>query len=57
VLELLSLKLSGGGAVTAGAIAAICGIIGGLFLRQVVLAGGIHAPLKAGRFEIALPIV
>jgi len=39
------------------ALAAICGIIGGLCLRQVVLAGGIHAPLKAGRFEIALPIV
>jgi hypothetical protein len=35
----------------------VCGIIGGLILRQVVLAGGIHAPLKAGRFEIALPIV
>ena len=39
------------------AVAAICGIIGGLCLRQVVLAGGIHAPLKAGRFEIALPNV
>ncbi|UCE60016.1 MAG: polysulfide reductase NrfD [Phycisphaerales bacterium] len=38
-------------------LAAICGIIGGLFLRQVILAGGIHAPLRAGRFEIALPIV
>jgi formate-dependent nitrite reductase membrane component NrfD len=57
VLELLSMKLAGGGAVTAGSIASICGILGGLCLRQVVLAGGIHAPLKAGRFEIALPIV
>ncbi len=38
-------------------LASICGIIGGLFLRQVVLMGGIHAPLKAGRFEVALPIV
>jgi polysulfide reductase chain C len=38
-------------------VASICGIIGGLCLRQVVLAGGIHAPLKAGRFEVALPIV
>jgi len=38
-------------------LAAICGIIGGLCLRQVVLSGGIHAPLKTGRFEIALPIV
>lgn len=37
--------------------ASICGIIGGLFLRQVVLIGGIHAPLKAGRFEIGLPNV
>lgn len=38
-------------------LASICGIIGGLCLRQVVLAGGIHAPLKAGRFEVGLPIV
>jgi len=38
-------------------VASICGIIGGLILRQVVLMGGIHAPLKAGRFEVALPIV
>ena len=37
--------------------AAFCGILGGLFLRQVVLSGGIHAPLRAGRFEIGLPIV
>ena len=34
--------------------ATICGMIGGLFLRQVVLSGGIHAPLKAGRFEYSL---
>jgi polysulfide reductase chain C len=38
-------------------VASICGIVGGLFLRYVVLAGGIHAPLRAGRFEVALPIV
>ena len=38
-------------------LASICGIIGGLLLRQVVLSGGIHAPLRAGRFEIALPNV
>jgi formate-dependent nitrite reductase membrane component NrfD len=38
-------------------VASICGIAGGLILRQVILMGGIHAPLKAGRFEIALPIV
>lgn len=38
-------------------VASVCGIFGGLCLRQVVLEGGIHAPLRAGRFEIALPIV
>ncbi len=38
-------------------LASVCGIIGGLCLRQVVLSGGIHAPLRAGRFEIGLPIV
>lgn len=58
VLDLLGVfALQGGGATTAGVLASICGIIGGLCLRQVVLAGGIHAPLKAGRFEVALPIV
>ena len=35
-------------------IATTSGIIGGFCLRQVVLAGGIHAPLKAGRFEYYL---
>ncbi|MBC8554257.1 MAG: polysulfide reductase NrfD [Candidatus Brocadiales bacterium] len=35
-------------------IASICGIIGGLILRKVILAGGIHAPLIAGRFEYGL---
>lgn len=38
-------------------VASVCGIVGGLFLRYVVLSGGVHAPLRAGRFEIALPIV
>lgn len=47
---------SGGGAAAA-VLASICGIVGGLFLRQVVLAGGIHAPLKAGRFEYGVPMV
>jgi formate-dependent nitrite reductase membrane component NrfD len=42
---------------TLALLASISGIIGGLILRQVVLAGGIHAPLKAGRFEYGLPIV
>lgn len=58
VLDLLgAFTLSGGGAVAVALIASICGITGGLFLRQVVLSGGIHAPLRAGRFEVALPIV
>lgn len=47
VLDLLHLQF----------VAAFCGILGGLFLRQVVLSGGIHAPLRAGRFEVGLPIV
>jgi len=38
-------------------LASLCGLAGGFLLRQVILAGGIHAPLRAGRFEIALPIV
>jgi len=52
VLEILPV-----GAAT-GALAlpaSVCGITGGLFLRQVVVSGGIHAPLRAGRFEIGLP--
>ena len=57
LLELLGARLTGGGGVAVGFIASLCGIAGGLFLRQVVLSGGIHAPLRAGRFEIALPIV
>lgn len=35
-------------------IGTVCGILGGFILRQVILLGGIHAPLKAGRFEYAL---
>jgi formate-dependent nitrite reductase membrane component NrfD len=35
-------------------LASVCGIIGGLLLRQVILKGGIHAPLKSGRFEYGL---
>ena len=42
------------GSVLAIIIASICGLFGGLSLRQVVLSGGIHAPLRAGRFEYAL---
>jgi formate-dependent nitrite reductase membrane component NrfD len=58
VLDLLgTFTLTGGGAVALAVVASLCGITGGLCLRQVILAGGIHAPLRAGRFEIALPIV
>ncbi len=58
VLDLVGeYALEGGGAVAAAFAASLCGIIGGLCLREVVLAGGIHAPLKAGCFEVALPIV
>ncbi len=57
-LDLLgAYALEGGVALAASVLASICGIIGGLLLRQVILAGGIHAPLRAGRFEIGLPIV
>jgi len=35
-------------------LASISGITGGLILRQVILSGGIHAPLKSGRFEYGL---
>ena len=41
-------------AQAAAILASLCGLTGGLFLRQVILAGGIHAPLKAGRFEYVL---
>jgi polysulfide reductase chain C len=55
VLEIAgAFALEGGSAETAAIVASVSGVIGGLFLRQVVLAGGIHAPLKAGRFEYAL---
>ena len=30
------------------------GLVGGLLLRRVILSGGIHTPLKAGRFEYIL---
>ena len=50
------LALAGGTGMLA-ALAALCLLVGSLCLRQVVLAGGIHAPLRAGAFEVALPIV
>lgn len=46
--------LSESGAHTTAIAAAISGIIGGLCLRQVILTGGIHAPLKSGLFEYGL---
>lgn len=53
--DLLSIyTLSGPVAHALGLLAACCGLLGGLFLRKVVLSGGIHAPLAAGRFEYAL---
>lgn len=58
LLDLLgTFVLAGGGAVAVAILASLCGITGGLFLRKVVLSGGIHAPIRAGRFEIGLPIV
>jgi formate-dependent nitrite reductase membrane component NrfD len=58
VFELLgAFALEGAGAGAAALVASICGLLGGLFLRQVVLSGGILAPLRAGRFEFALPMV
>ncbi|MHC4549715.1 MAG: NrfD/PsrC family molybdoenzyme membrane anchor subunit [Planctomycetota bacterium] len=49
--------LYGGKEGSVAVLASLCGLTGSLLLRQVVLAGGIHAPLRAGRFEIPLPIV
>jgi hypothetical protein len=46
--------VEGSGASVTTFLGALCGVLGGLFLRRVVLAGGIHAPLEAGRFEYAL---
>lgn len=57
-LELLGVyALDGSGATAVTAIAAISGLVGGLCLRQVVLSGGVQAPLRVGRFEFALPNV
>ncbi len=51
----LFFDLLAGHAAWSTVVASICGIFGGLLLRKVVLAGGVYAPLKAGRFEFALP--
>jgi formate-dependent nitrite reductase membrane component NrfD len=56
VFELSSVfAMNGSGSGVATLVASVCGLLGGLFLRQVVLSGGILAPLRAGRFEFALP--
>jgi formate-dependent nitrite reductase membrane component NrfD len=63
-LQLLgALALQGTGASIAlvvasicGLLGSICGLLGGLFLRQVVLCAGIQRPLRAGRFEFAVPM-
>lgn len=52
VLVILDVTILGG--TVAPIAASICALIGGLFLREVILAGGVHAPLKAGRFEYML---
>ncbi|MFH1321883.1 MAG: NrfD/PsrC family molybdoenzyme membrane anchor subunit [Bacteroidota bacterium] len=55
VLDLMGMfALTGCGTQTVILLASASGIIGGLFLRQVILSGGIHAPLKSGRFEYGL---
>jgi len=55
VLELLeACALQGGAASAALFISSVCGLLGGFILRQVVLAGGIQAPLRAGRFQYVL---
>lgn len=55
VLDLIGVfALTGCCAHTHVLLASIFGIIGGLILRQVILKGGIHAPLKSGRFEYGL---
>jgi formate-dependent nitrite reductase membrane component NrfD len=55
VLELIgSFGSHGGGAMALAVVASVCGLVGGLLLRQLVLAAGIQAPLKAGRFEYVL---
>jgi len=47
-------KLEGSAVQGVTVLASVCGLIGGFLLRKVVLSGGIHAPLIAGRFEYGL---
>ena len=58
VLELVGVYvLEGSGATAVTVVATVSGLFGGLCLRQVVLSGGVQAPLRASRFEFGLPIV
>ncbi|MFH0915739.1 MAG: NrfD/PsrC family molybdoenzyme membrane anchor subunit [bacterium] len=58
VLELLGVyALNGSGGEVVTIIATFSGLFGGLCLRQVVLSGGVQAPLRASRFEFGLPNV
>jgi len=53
---LAAFVLEGAVATTVVLVASICGLLGGLFLRQVVLSAGIQRPLRVGRFEFAVPM-
>lgn len=53
--EVINLATSGGAVAFWHFIAAIGGLIGCICLRQVILAGGVFAQLKAGRFEYQIP--
>jgi formate-dependent nitrite reductase membrane component NrfD len=54
-LDLLGLySLQGSAVQGVTLLASVFGLIGGFLLRKVVLSGGIHAPLVAGRFEYGL---
>ena len=55
VFEVINLATSGGTGAPWHFIAAIGGLVGCLCLRQVILAGGVFAQLRAGRFEYELP--
>jgi formate-dependent nitrite reductase membrane component NrfD len=39
-----------------GIISSVFGLAGGLLLRYVILASGVRAPLRAGKFEYPLPV-
>ena len=56
VLELVNFNM-GGGNVALHVISGIAALIGMLLLRQVILACGVYAKLRATRFEYVLPHV